>query len=519
MADTLLAQIKTQAERASVKADKTPEPTIEIHGALRHLTALYERLRGFVDYQEERFIRRLAIRRILFRVLVIEGATTPIGERLIRELIRAAYLENARYPVRIAGAIDAYLKPFRTALPVLESRYSAPELLRMQRRLLGLSAAGIEELIEASDLDRLLTARLETEIAGYLDKEIDDEIRMIALRALWKADAELIADYLLATSQKELAKAFEDAPTKRVGEVLQLIIKADLALRDRRIEAAVRRFGRLVPPYLVIADLTEENAEELDHYAHDHERLRRGLEDRVRARLASSETRLRRAIIRTTIYIFLTKIIVGIALEIPYDLATLGHIAFLPLGINLLIPPLLMIAAGLGIRTPSSANTNLVVDRARRILLGEDLAPLPAVERAERRRPAAASLLFFVFYLATYVVSFGGLIWLLNVLQFNLASIVIFLFFLSVVGFFAFRIRGSARELQMVREREPLVFLVFDFFALPFLRVGRFLSVTVRQLNVILFVLDFLIEAPLKIVLVALEDWFAFLREKREELS
>ncbi len=146
---------------------------------------------------------------------------------------------------------------------------------------------------------------------------------------------------------------------------------------------------------------------------------------------------------------------------------------------------------------------------------------LPALTdiHENRQHGSVANAFFSLFYFATYAIAFGGLIWILNLLHFNFVSILIFLFFLSIVGFFAFRIRTTAKELAVIREREGFLLLVFDFFALPFLQVGRWLSVTIRQMNIILFVLDFIIEAPLKIVFVAIEDWFAFLREKREELG
>lgn len=519
MAKTFFDNLLSAKDQADLAVRHGDEPVVEIHGPLRHLTALYERMRSVIDYQEERFIRRLAIRRILFRQFVIEGNRTAIGERLLRELIRAAYLENGRYPVRVAKELDTILEKYRLALPTLESRYAPPELIRMQRRLLGLAAGEIEEALNPANLDRLLTSRLEEEIASYLDRPVDDDIRSIALRSLWKADAELLAGYLLQTSQQDLAEEFAKNPTKKVGDLLRLVVKYEYHLRNRMTETTVRRFSRLIPPYLILADLVVRDKDNLAKLRDDLPRLERALETLVNERVQEIEGKLHRTILRTTIYIFITKIFTGLAIEVPYDLAVEGKISILPLAINLLIPPTLMFAAGLGIHAPGPANTKVLVERAKRILTGEELPPLQSVESITHRRPAIANIFFFIFYLATYLVSFGGLIWLLTLLDFNFASMLVFLFFLSVVGFFAFRIRGNAKELAMIRERESFFFLIFDFFALPFLRVGRFLSASVRQINIVLFVLDFLIEAPLKIVLVALEDWFAFLREKREELN
>lgn len=525
--------ITSDLSQGLLKAIKTSQPkpleagesVIEIHGPLKHLTAFYERLRQLLDYQEERFIRRLAIRRILFRRILIQGQGQAVGEPLMRELIRAAYLENAKYPVGTAAEIDQILAKYLTALPTVERRYQPPELIRMQRRLLGIAAAEIEDYLHPAGIDQILTERLAQDIASHVQTDVTDEIRLVALRGFLKADAELATWRLTHEgsngtpgSLSAILKKFTEAPADHVSELLREVVKNEFLATDRQIEGKVRRFARLVPPYTILADLAYERAKDIHLLTEQPDKLDRALQSLVQERLEWTESKLHKAMIRATIYIFITKVIIGLALEIPYDLATLGHIAYLPLIINILAPPLLMVFAALSIRLPSGANNDLLIRRAKLLFNGQELPPLAELEE-QRPRGGFQSVFFSLFYFATYVVSFGGLIWLVNRLDFNLVSVIVFLFFLSVVGFFAFRIRTSSRELAVLREREGLTMVVFDFFALPFLRVGRWLSVTVRQVNILLFVLDFLIEAPLKIVFVAIEDWFTFLREKREELS
>ena len=524
-----ITQLKDQLIEAIKASQPAPlqagESVIEIHGPLRHLTAFYERLRQLIDYQEERFIRRLAIRRILFRRILIQGERKPVGEALLRELIRAAYIENAKYPARAAGEIDQILAKYITALPTIEHRHQPPELIRMQRRLLGIAAAEIEDFLTPAHIDRVLTERLASEIAGYLKTDLSDDIRLVALRGFLKADAELATWRLTQqtpagtpASLSTIWQQFCGGPAEHVSELLREIVKLEFILNDRRTEMKVRRFSRLTPPYILLADLAYERAKDIHLLAEQPDKLDRALQSLLQERLEWTESKLHRSMVRATIYIFVTKVIIGLAAEIPYDLATLGHIAYLPVVINVLAPPLLMVIAALSIRTPSPANNEILVKRAKLLFSGGDL-PFLAELAEQPRRSGLQSVFNTLFYFAAYIISFGGLIKLLNLLNFNIVSILVFLFFISVVGFFAFRIRANAKELAVIREREGFAILVFDFFALPFLRVGRWLSVTVRQVNVVLFVLDFMIEAPLKVVFVAIEDWFAFLREKREELG
>ena len=143
------ALLAAMAERAKV-GEHSSEQTISIRGALRHLTALYERIRTLIDYQEERFIRRLAISRILVRKVLILNERKAIGESLLIELVRAAYLENGTVPVGNAAKVDQILEKYLAAIPVIEKHYRAPELMRMERRILGIAAAEIGEVMPGS---------------------------------------------------------------------------------------------------------------------------------------------------------------------------------------------------------------------------------------------------------------------------------------------------------------------------------------------------------------------------------
>lgn len=516
---SFLAGFLKAAEKINQPIAKTNEPVIEIHGSLSRLTAAYERLRTFLDYQEERFIRRLAIRRILYRQILLQGEKKELGEQLLKELIRAAYLENGKYPTSVARLIDECLQKYLIAIPVISQRYPPTDTIRIERRLLGIAAAEIEDIFSPPDVDMVLLKKLEGDVANYLNREIDDETRIIALRSLLKADTEFIAWRLLNRSGSRFEpnwQAFLADPKAKLGLLLQSITKLDYELRNGRLEMGVRRVGRLVPPYTILADLTQERSD-IAHLAENPKELEKAIEALIKNRIAESAAKIYRSMVRATIYIFMTKIIFGLAIEIPYEMVTFGAVAYIPLTINLLIPPLLMILASIGIRPPSAANNELLVERTRELLLTGEIKTDELEARRRPRRPIT-TVFFSLFYFSTYLLSFGGLIWFLNRVGFNAVGILIFLFFVSVVGFFAFRIRANAHELVIVRQFEGPLLLVFDFFALPFLRVGRWLSVTIRQVNVTLFILDFLIEAPLKVFLVAIEDWSAFLREKREEL-
>jgi hypothetical protein len=152
----------------------------------------------------------------------------------------------------------------------------------------------------------------------------------------------------------------------------------------------------------------------------------------------------------------------------------------------------------------------------------ELLSGNPITER-EIRVPAArrgmTGFLFGLAYAATFLLSFGLVAALLDLLEFTWVSSIMFMFFLCVVSFFGFRLRQTAREVVVVEGRQSLFSVFVDFLSLPILRAGQWLSTSISRLNIFLFIFDFIFEAPFKLFLTVLEEWFAFMKEKKDELQ
>ena len=94
----------------------------------------------------------------------------------------------------------------------------------------------------------------------------------------------------------------------------------------------------------------------------------------------------------------------------------------------------------------------------------------------------------------------------------------VFFFFVSTVAFFAFRIRRNFGDLTITEEKETLLNGLFNFISYPFIRLGLIFSQTLSHFNIFILILDLLIEAPLKTLFELIEEWFAFIRRKQEEI-
>ena len=139
-------------------------------------------------------------------------------------------------------------------------------------------------------------------------------------------------------------------------------------------------------------------------------------------------------------------------------------------------------------------------------------------KKPSRTGPVLWSI-FILLWLVTFGVSFGAMIFVLTKLQVNPISQGIFMFFLAIVSFVAYRVNRTANMYIMKERKENLGSLFFNFFFLPVIQVGRRLTMAISQINIILFIFDFIIETPFKGIFAFFEQWFLFLRTQREKLD
>lgn len=230
--------------------------------------------------------------------------------------------------------------------------------------------------------------------------------------------------------------------------------------------------------------------------------------------------KVKRAVVRSFIFILFTKVFFALAVEGTFENIFYGSIQWLSLSVNTAIPPLLMAGVGFILPTPGKENSEQILAGIKTILfestphLGE---PFKLQKALEKKDPGLYTV-FTILWMLTYLLSFGALILLLSWLGFTLVSQIIFLFFIAVVSFLSYRI-GLLSRTYVVGERQGWLTPLVDFFFMPIVRVGRDLTEGISQINVILFIFDFIIETPFKGMFGFLEQWFLFIHAKRENLE
>ena len=211
--------------------------------------------------------------------------------------------------------------------------------------------------------------------------------------------------------------------------------------------------------------------------------------------------------------------ILALILEYPASLYFYNEVNTVAIIINSLFPPLLMAVIVLFFRTPNEENTKNIYQRIIEII-DKDKSfenQISYIPRKPRIKKPVLIFGFTLFYSFTFLITLIVIYELLTLLNFNLISQAIFLFFVSLVTFFSYRIKQIVNEYRL-QEKESVLTPVVDFFFMPILSIGKFLSSEISRLNFFIFIFDFLIEAPFKLVFEVVEEWISFVRQRKEEI-
>lgn len=208
--------------------------------------------------------------------------------------------------------------------------------------------------------------------------------------------------------------------------------------------------------------------------------------------------------------------VLAMMIEIPLDIL-LGKINYLVLSINVLFPPSLMFLFNTRVKLPESNNTSLVTEKITKYLY-DDLDKQEKEIVSSNQDKGITNKIFNYLFLLTSILMLIGIIYLLNLLSFNFVNQIIFIFFLSVVSFFAYRVREISNDYILPESKfESFWITLLDYIFLPIIKSGQWLSGQISKINILSFIFDFIIEAPLKTFIEIFEQWLHFVRIKKEE--
>lgn len=509
------------------------ETKIKVSELISRLAFYYEKIRNSVDYKEEYLLRKNAILRILKRQVIIEGPlkilnAEDISHNLLVELIRAGYLPNNKLPEtkigEIAKVIDKYLKLRFFSLDKFANEEQKNEYSKW---ILALAASEIEENLNADSVPQtavsamyeLLSSQISLPKDSDFQKDREIQIYISIHRIFMKFDHDMLEFLLFKYYNGNWAQANEEEikylanRLEPLKEAIDRQMKHPLAAQLNKI---VNRYS--VYSTILIDVATDDPVGVYEDFSQDPKAFPRLVKKFTNKRYQEARAKLRRAAIRSIIYIFLTKMVLAFILEVPVTLWLGEVLNYNSLAINIAFPPLLLFLIVLFTRTPSEANTLKIIQGVEEICFKEKERKEPIVLRQPSGRKRGVSAVFAFFYSITFIATFSLVVYFLDKIHFTAVSIIIFLFFLTLVSFFGLRIRKVAREMYIIDNRENVFTFILDFFYVPVVEAGKWLNEKFSRLNFFVFILDFIIEAPFKIFVDIAEDWTRYVKERKEEI-
>ncbi len=508
----------------TIKAKLVPDETsrISVSQTVSFFAIAYEKLRNAVEYRESHLIRRAAIERILKRRLALNPEAAGEGENLLRELLWARYFPNESLGeddvIAVQKLLDRYVK--------IRHQLNTPYYGRF---LFDILTCSIEETLSPEE------AAHKTTFTFFIYQVLKDKIKIenmseeeknayfyVTLEKWFaKSDSPYLRYHLFALHHESIFEVGEQKLPALISQLPQIFKKVDELIRNPYSDRLRGFVKNQIPPFNILFEIFKKNGEQTENILEDKNRLWIEVEQIAQAKYAQTRSRLNSLAIKAIIYIFVTKMLFALILEYPLSLAFYHEVSYFSLAINSVFPPLLMfIIIGLT-KIPGADNTKRLFARLVNIIdanrsFETAISFVIKKRQAKARRPLLV-FFFTIVYILTFFITFDLLHALLKLLQFNLVSEAIFLFFISIVSFFAYRIRQIAKEYQ-VKESESFIRPFVDFFFLPILWVGKFLSRGLAKLNFFTFIFDFIIEAPFKLVFDVIEEWIRFVRSKKDEI-
>jgi hypothetical protein len=500
-ADTLKAAL-TQADKTA--ATLGHDQKVHVAGGGRTLSFAYEQLRNAAEYTEEHLLVQRAVRRFYKRLFLtrdpklVEGS----GEELLVELTLAGYLENDSIAVTTLEKINELAPKYFEAHVAYNKQTWAVDILAVEvERLIN---DDIRQTVFAQFAYDHFLQNLDPKVIS--DKKIADfELTLfIAVhQALLKSD--------MATIRAALLRRYQQDPTtsayKHTNEMLDRLFESKIT------EKTFRTVSRRGAPFRILWRLIDEH-EDLPTLLSSREQFLSAYEGQIASEYSQINRRINKGIIKSVVFLIITKFVVGVAVEVPYDYLVHGAIVWLVLGINLLFPPIYMILLRFTLSLPGQANTQALIDTIDTLLYGSE----DAVTLRKKSTKKGFGMAFNIAYVIFFIVIFGGATLGLVQLGFSIVHLLIFFMFLSTASFLGFRLSRQIRDVEVIDGQQDGVTIIRDFLYMPFVAVGRWVSDKYARVNVIAMILDMVIELPLKTVLHLMRQWAAFISSKKDEL-
>lgn len=491
------------------------------------LALIYEKVRNSIEDREDHLIRRAAIERILKRRLALNPTGKNEGENLLRELMWARYFPNGSLGEHDIREMQQILNRYLHLKQLLLVGRNGKQREFIADYLMDLFSAEIEEHLnkEESLIDENLTyfiyetLKEKVKIEDVDEQQKDTYLFVAIENSFRKSDRAYQRYHLFRLYYKQISHFTTPEDDELISKLPSIFKKIDDLIANPTVEKLIRFTRKQLPPYLILFYIIRSHKDKIQEILTNKVTLWTYVEKMAREKYAQLRKRLNTLAFRSLIYIFITKMLFALAIEIPISELIYNHISYIAIAVNSLFPPLLMLIIILSVTIPGEDNTRRLYLRLLEIINADPTYEQTVAFITQKAKPKRPLLVagFTLLYTLTFVVTLYLIHYVLSLIHFNILSKALFIFFISVVAFFSYRIKQLSNMYRITEKGNVLGPLV-DFFFMPILSLGKIFSEGVSKINFFIVIFDFIIEAPFKLIVEVIEEWIKFVRQKKEEI-
>jgi len=512
--------IKTLQSQLAPKEEKPEfDQEIEAEETGESMARFYEKVRNLIEYKDDHLIKRNAIERIFKRNLIIEFRQHDFTDQFLDELVMTGYIERREIEVKLEKKIKTVITKYQKAIRIIGG-------YELKRWLVTIASCEIEEIIFPNRIRYALVQamyktvceRIVIQDGNLKGSEKDVQIFLSVLKSLTKPDNAWLNYSLMKIYLSDWFA--ENISDEDIGKMTREMPRLMNSLKRRLANPISGKIGVALRKYAVyfniFYDVALANISKIEKILQNQESFKFAVQMKVDDVYTQEMKKFRKRVKRSLIFLVITKIFLAVVVEYPFDLYYMGEVHMFPIYINLLFPPLYLLFLSATVHRPSEYNSTLIARGAVEIVYESKEEPIAIVKLNDIETFSDKAL--YMFFVLTYGISFGVAVWILGLFHFNWLGILIFLFLFSVVSFFNALVRNPIRELLVAREREGMLGMIIDTFSMPFVRMGKWMSINFSRVNVFIFLFDVIIEAPFKVMVRFIRLWSGFIRRKKEEM-
>ncbi|MEM4260646.1 MAG: hypothetical protein QXG00_05400 [Candidatus Woesearchaeota archaeon] len=513
----------------SIKPKTRPDDLskIMVSQTVSFFALVYERVRNAVEFREDHLVLRAAIERVIKRRLSLSPDGKGEAENLLRELLWARYFDNGTLGgedvMKIQNIIDKYLLIRKNIITGRDGELQQ----YFNQYIINLMTCEIEETLKPESASKHASQtffiyqvlRNKIKIEGLTDEQKDAFFLVAVERAYGRSDKPYQQYHLFITLYKPISQYSNEEINKLSLKIPTIFKRIDDMITSPYVDSLIKFCRKQLPPFTVLFSILSSKPKEINEILTNKEKLWLEVDITCREKYQQLGIRIRNLAVRSFIYIFLTKMIFALILEYPVSKFIYGEINNASILINSIFPPFLMLGILVFFRVPDESNTRKIYNRIIEIIDADKTFETQVAYMPKKPREKRPTLIFgfTIFYSLTFIITLILIYEILLFINFNLVSQAIFIFFVSVVTFFSYRIKQMVNEFKL-DEKENIFTPIIDFFFMPILSLGKFFSSELARLNFFIFIFDFLIEAPFKLIFEIVEEWISFVKKRKEEI-